>query len=230
MCGRFGFFELSHFIEQLRQLELPFDEAPGFGYRQSWNITPGNAVVTLFGDHGRYRLGMTRWGLIPHWSKEMPKNRPINARAESLAVKPFFRHMLNRRHGIVPASGFYEWKPAGEKGKEPWYILRRDDRPMGLAALWDEWQPPGPPSPPLCTCTIITTSANREMTPVHDRMPVILEEDEWAAWLDSSNHDATRLLDPADNNVLDLWPVSTRVNNPRNDDPHCIERVAESTS
>jgi putative SOS response-associated peptidase YedK len=66
------------------------------------------------------------------------------------------------------------------------------------------------------------------MKPVHERMPVILEEDEWAAWLDSSNRDATRLLDPADNNVLDLWPVSTMVNNPRNDDPHCIERVAES--
>ena len=230
MCGRFGFFELSYFIEQLRQLELPFDEAPGFGYRQRWNIAPGSEIVALLGDHGRYRLGMARWGLIPHWSKEMPKNRPINARAESLAVKPFFRHMLNRRHCIVPASGFYEWKPVADKRKEPWYIRRKDHRPMALAGLWDEWQPPGPPSPPMLTCTIVTTAANREMKPVHDRMPVILEEAEWAAWLDSSNRDATRLLDPADDSVLDLWPVSTMVNNPRNDDPRCIERIAEPAS
>ena len=230
MCGRFGFFELSHFIEQLRQLELPFDEAPGFGYRQSWNIAPGSEIVALLGDHGRYRLGMASWGLIPHWSKEMPKNRPINARAESLAVKPFFRHMLNRRHCIVPASGFYEWKPVADKRKEPWYIRRKDHRPMALAGLWDEWQPPGPPSLPMLTCTIVTTAANREMKPVHDRMPVILEEAEWAAWLDSSNRDATRLLDPADKSVLDLWPVSTMVNNPRNDDPRCIERSAEPAS
>ncbi|NTU53870.1 MAG: SOS response-associated peptidase [Chlorobiaceae bacterium] len=228
MCGRFGFFELSWFIEQLRQLELPFVETPGFSYHQRWNITPDEPVVALLGDHDQNGLSIARWGLIPHWSTSIPKIRPINARADSLATKPFFRHMLARRHCIVPASGFYEWKPLPGAKKEPWYIHRKDTRPMALAGLWDTWQPPGPPSPPLVSCTIITTNANHEMKPVHDRMPVILEENEWQSWLDSSNPAALQLLDSADAKVLELWPVSTRVNHPQNDDPHCIERLALS--
>lgn len=225
MCGRFGFFELSFFIEQLRQLELPFEETPGFSYRQNWNITPDEPVVTLLGDPPCNRLSIARWGVIPHWSKELPKIRPINARTESLSVKPFFRHMLNRRHCIVPASGFYEWKQVANRNKEPWYIHRKDNRPMGMAALWDIWQPPEPSSSPFVTCTIITSAANREMQPVHDRMPVILEENEWRQWLDSSNPVSLQLLDRTHDNVLDLWPVSSRVNNPRNNDNGCIERI-----
>ncbi|HWR01414.1 MAG TPA: SOS response-associated peptidase [Chlorobaculum sp.] len=227
MCGRFGFFELSYFIEQLRQLSLPFEETTGFSYRQSWNITPESPVVALLGDHGRYTLGIARWGLIPSWATSMPKVRPINARADSLAAKPFFRHMLNRHHCIVPASGFYEWKSVAGPGKEPWYIHRRDGRPMAFAGLWDEWRPPGPPSPPVVSCTIITTAANRDMTPVHNRMPVILEQNEWKGWLESGNPAALDLLDPADDGSLELYPVSTKVNNPRNNDMNCIRQIGE---
>lgn len=229
MCGRFGFFELSYFIEQLRQLELPFVEAPGFSYHQNWNITPDQPVIALVGGDGENRLTLVRWGVIPHWSKELPKIRPINARADSLAVKPFFRHMLNRHHCIVPASGFYEWKSVAEKKKEPWYIHRNDNRPMAFAGLWDTWQPPGATSPPVVSCTIITTDANREMKPVHDRMPVILEEGEWRSWLDASTSAARELLDAANEKVIELWPVSTRVNNPRNNDPNCIEPLAQGS-
>ncbi|NTU58196.1 MAG: SOS response-associated peptidase [Chlorobiaceae bacterium] len=228
MCGRFGFFELSHFIEQLRQLALPFEEAPGFSYRQSWNIVPESPVVALLGDHGHYTLGIARWGLIPQWASAMPKVRPINARSDSLAAKPFFRHMLNRHHCIVPASGFYEWKNITDAPKEPWFIHRKDGRPMAFAGLWDQWQQPGSTSPPMVSCTIITTDANREMKPVHSRMPVILEENEWKQWLESGNPHALDLLDPANNGSLDLHPVSTKVNNPRNNDANCIRQTGES--
>ncbi|HWQ25434.1 MAG TPA: SOS response-associated peptidase [Chlorobaculum sp.] len=226
MCGRFGFFELSQFIEQLRQLSLPFEEAEGFSYRQSWNIAPESPVVALLGDHGRYMLGIARWGLIPHWANSMPKVRPINARADSLAAKPFFRHMLNRHHCIVPASGFYEWKSVAGATREPWYIRRRDGQPMAMAGLWDEWQPRhGPSSPPIVSCTIITTEANPEMKPIHSRMPVILEQKEWNSWLESGNPSAMELLDAADEGALELYPVSTRVNNPRNNDMGCTVRI-----
>ncbi|NTW51404.1 MAG: SOS response-associated peptidase [Chlorobiaceae bacterium] len=226
MCGRFGFFELSHFIEQLRQLSLPFEETPGFSYRQSWNITPQSPVVALFSDQGRYCLGTARWGLIPHWATQMPKIRPFNARSDSLAAKPYFRHMLNRHHCIIPASGFYEWKSVAEGEKEPWYIHRRDGEPMAFAGLWDQWQPPGPPSSALIvSCTIITTQSNREMKPVHNRMPAILEQDEWKGWLESGNPAAIDLLNADRDGALDLYPVSTRVNNPENNDTSCILRI-----
>jgi putative SOS response-associated peptidase YedK len=222
MCGRFGFFELAFFIEQLRQLELPFEEAPGFSYRQSWNIAPESGVVALLGDHGNYALTLARWGLIPHWSTSLPKIRPINARADSLASKPFFRHMLNRRHCIIPSSGFYEWKNTGGPVKEPWYVRRADGKPMAMAGLWDEWRKPGTGDAPVISCTIITTGANRQMKPVHDRMPVILEPGDWKGWLESGNPGAIGLLTPPADGILDLYPVSARVNNPLNNDPGCI--------
>jgi putative SOS response-associated peptidase YedK len=236
MCGRFGFFELSFFIRQLKQLELPFEEASGFSYQQSWNIAPGSEIITLLGDHGRYLLSLAQWGLIPHWAREMPKVRPINARADSVALKPFYRHMLNRRHCLIPASGFYEWKVIGEKKKEPWYIHRRNGQPMAMAGLWDEWYPENPllgmhprdaSGSRVLSCTIITTEANREMKPVHDRMPVILEPDEWMGWLESGKPDAVNLLNTPEDGLFEMYPVSTKVNNPRNSDRSCIERLGE---
>ena len=116
MCGRFGFFELKYFIDKLRQLELPFEEYPNVRAPGRYNIAPDTDIIALLGDHGRYNLRMAHWGMIPHWAKELPKVRPINARAETLAVKPYFRHMLHRNHCIIPASGFYEWqRSAGTK-------------------------------------------------------------------------------------------------------------------
>ncbi len=225
MCGRFGFFELAIFIEQLRQLELPFEEAQGFSYRQSWNIAPESGIVALLGDHGLLSLNLLRWGLIPQWSTSLPKVRPINARAESLAAKPFFRHMLNRHHCIIPASGFYEWKAAAGQGKEAWYAHRADGKPMAMAGLWDEWREPGTDAPPVLSCTIITTVANRRMKPVHDRMPVILEPHDWKCWLESGTPDALDLLKPSDEGIIDLYAVSSKVNNPRNSDRSCLERL-----
>ena len=229
MCGRFGFFELGYFIEQLRQLELPFDEAKGFSYRQNWNITPDSGIVALLGNHGHYTLSIVRWGLIPHWCDSLPKVRPANARSDSLAAKPFFRHMLHRHHCLVPASGFYEWKVTGGPRKEPWYVHRADGKPMAMAGLWDEWRMPGSNDLPIVSCTIVTTDANRQMQPVHARMPVILEPDAWRGWLESGNPGAIGMLKPAPDGVLDLYPVSTKVNNPSNSGAECIERLSADT-
>lgn len=230
MCGRFGFYELAYFIEQLRQLELPFVEEPGFSYRQSWNIAPESGIVALLGDHGSFTLGLARWGLVPHWATSLPKIRPINARAESVAAKPFFRHMLQRHRCLIPASGFYEWKTTEGRRKEPWYFRRRDGKPMAMAGLWDEWIEPGSNAPPRLSCTIITTQANELMRPVHDRMPAILEPDDWRRWLESGTPGTLELLKPPEERVLERYRVSPSVNSPRNSGPECIERIKEPDS
>ena len=225
MCGRFGFFELKYFIDKLRQLELPFEEYASIRIPGRYNITLDTDIIALLGDHGRYNLGMARWGMIPHWAKELPKVRPINARAETLALKPYFRHMLHRNHCIIPASGFYEWQRTAGTKKQPYYIHRSDGTPMAFAGLWDTWQPQDKGAPPVVSCTIITTEANHIMKPVHDRMPVILEPEHWKQWLEAGTSNATKLLVPSGDDKLDIYPVSTKVNNPQYIRSDCIEQV-----
>jgi putative SOS response-associated peptidase YedK len=227
MCGRFGFFELKYFIDQLRQLELPFVESPDFRYAAGYNIAPESSVVALLGNHGRCTLTLAHWGMIPHWAKDRPKVRPINARAETLASKPYFRHMLNRQHCLIPASGFYEWKRTQGTGKQPYYIHLKDGSPMAFAGLWDTWRPPEPQAPPITSCTIITTDANREMKPIHDRMPVILEQEHWKLWLEAGSPEAVRLLVPPVDDRLEIYPVSTRVNNPQYIRSDCIDQIED---
>ena len=223
MCGRFVFFELKYFIEQLHQYELPFVEEQEIDFSANYNIAPDTDIVALLGDQSKYTLTLAHWGVIPHWAKAMPKVRPINARAETLAIKPYFRHMLHRTHCIIPASGFFEWKQTGQSKKQPYYIHRSDGKPMAFAGLWDIWKA-DTNAAPVVSCTIITTEANREMKFVHDRMPVILEPEHWKDWLDAGIPGAGELLLPAKDGALDLYPVSTKVNNPQYSQHDCIER------
>ncbi len=257
MCGRFGFFELRYFLDRLRQLELPFEENEHYGFMPGYNIAPESTITVLLGNEGSNVLSNAHWGLIPHWAKALPKVRPINARAESLGVKPYFRHMLNHRHCLIPASGFYEWsavrdasdasdaspkssdmRDASEKQssdtrnasvkKQPWYIHRADGLPMAFAGLWDTWEPTGREKPAVTSCTIITTAANREMRPIHERMPVILEPETWRLWLEPETGFAEKLLKPAAEGILELYPVSTRMNNPQYIRKDCIEKLDAS--
>jgi putative SOS response-associated peptidase YedK len=131
--------------------------------------------------------------------------------------------MLHRTHCLIPASGFYEWKLTGQSKKLPYYIHRADGKPMAFAGLWDIWKADASEAP-LVSCTIITTDANREMKSVHDRMPVILEPEHWKEWLDAHISGAGELLLPAKDGVLDIYPVSTKVNNPKYTQHDCIER------
>jgi putative SOS response-associated peptidase YedK len=153
----------------------------------------------------------------------------INARSESVPEKPAFRAAFKRRRCIVPSSGFYEWKKV-EKGKEPIFIAPADDSVFALAGLWETWT--GPDGGELQSCTIITTEANDVMTPIHNRMPVILDEAAWAEWLGTGSEDTPahlsklpHLFRPYDGKKMKLRPVSTYVNSPRNEGEQCIEPV-----
>jgi putative SOS response-associated peptidase YedK len=221
MCGRFTLRARLNKVIQEQDLFGEFDTEPRY------NIAPTQSVAIVRRDEsGRRACAMARWGLIPSWAKD-PKQAGllINARAETVAEKPAFRSPFKKRRCLVLADGYYEWQAAG-KTKQPYFIHRPDDEVFGLAGLWDCW--PGGDGPPIESCTIITTSANDGIVHVHDRMPVILEPGEWDAWL-SPTADAAALkvlLRPFPANGLVAEPVSTVVNNAKNDVPECISYLA----
>lgn len=184
----------------------------------------------------RRALGTFRWGLVPSWAKDPAVgNRMINARAEGIADKPAYRNAVARRRCLIPADAFYEWqrRTGGDgrpAGKLPYAIRRRDGRPMALAGIWEVWRDKGDPdAEPVRSCAIVTTEANALLAPIHDRMPVILEQQDWAAWLDPSTDMAVveKLMAPAAPEVLEAYPVSTRVNNVSHDGPELLEPLPE---
>ena len=163
-----------------------------------------------------------RWGLVPSWARDA-RQAPINARAETAAGKPTFRAALRKRRCLVPASGFYEWLAlAGEKRKQPYCFRPRGDQPWAFAGLWE--RRPGPDGP-VESCAILTTTANELVRPVHDRMPVILPRQHWAAWLNPALQEAGELvplLRPYPSDVMRAYPVGALVSNPMNDGPGCV--------
>ena len=163
-----------------------------------------------------------RWGLIPSWAKDVRVgDRMINARAETIATKPAFRNAFRARRCLLPADGFYEWKRNGP-GSGPWYIRRKDQAPFAFAGLWEVWRTPL--DDPLESCTLITTTPNALLEPIHHRMPVILSSSAFTAWLDPDCRDGdalTRLLVPCPPEEFEAVPVSTLVNNPRHDSEAC---------
>jgi putative SOS response-associated peptidase YedK len=169
---------------------------------------------------------LLRWGLIPSWSKDTASgNRLINARSETAREKPSFRTAFKRHRCLIPANGFYEWKKQ-ERGKQPYYIRRRDGHLFAFAGLWDRWE--GGEEGAVETCTILTTSANDVVAPLHDRMPVILPPEEYAHWLDPSLKDTDSLvplLVPFPSEAIVAYPVSLRVNAPKTDDKECIAPI-----
>lgn len=190
--------------------------------RARYNITPGQEVPVIVSDGTRTVVAM-RWGLVPEWA-DSPRigSRMINARAESVAVRPAFARAFLRRRCIVPASGFYEWQ-VGSDGKQPFYLSRKDGELLGFAGLWDRWSAPEHTS--LTTFTIITVPANRQCAAIHERMPAIVSRQDEAVWLDSGHVDAgrvMRILVPYGEPVLSVHPVSMSVNNPENDGPELV--------
>jgi putative SOS response-associated peptidase YedK len=186
-------------------------------------------------------LRVVRWGLVPFWAKD-PKigSRMINARAETVASKPAFRHAFKRRRCLLPADGYYEWQRPdgtdddrpGKGAKQPYFICRGDGGPLAFAGLYELWRDAALPDDHerawLWTATIITTSAPDELGRIHDRMPMIIEADRWADWLDPSADDPAdiaALLAPAASTGLISYPVSTAVNSVRNNGPELITRI-----
>jgi putative SOS response-associated peptidase YedK len=222
MCGRFTL------TASVRDLAPLFDATEGDlpEVHRHYNIPPTVqilAVRQLPGHAGR-QLVTLRWGLIPSWAKDPAiGNRLINARADTAADKPSFRTAFRRRRCLILADGFFEWKKEGST-KQPYCMRLRDGKPFAFAGLWEHWH--GPDDTPVESCTILTTDANDLLRPIHDRMPVILEVGAYATWLDPLQTDAAKvqpLLRPYPPDHMIAYPVSSLVNNARNDDPRCLE-------
>jgi len=225
VCGRFVQASSPTLLAEyfdVDELAIADDPTP------SWNVAPRAEVLTVVAHDGHRRLGRMRWGLVPSWASDPGLgDRMINARSETVMEKSAFRTAFERRRCIIPADGFYEWQAVGSR-KQPMYVTSTTGSPLALAGLWEVWRDARDPEGPwLRTCSVITTTANATMAPVHDRMPVLLEPPEWADWLDREATDLDRLaalLDPAPESTLTMWPVSTRVNRAANDDARLIVR------
>jgi len=200
-------------------------EPPAAELLPTYNLAPTDeaAVVVERGD--RRAIRAYRWGLIPSWAKdERIASKLFNARAETLATSGAFRESFRRRRCIVPADAFYEWQRRGGT-RQPFLIRRDDGAPLALAGLWSGWHEPETEQV-IRTFTIVTTTANRTLSAVHDRMPVMLPREHWARWLDPTLQDPgelTALLEPASDDELVLYPVRPLVNNVRNNGPELIE-------
>lgn len=195
-----------------------------------YNIAPTQYVPIVAQEDGAEPdVRELYWGLIPFWAKDMSIGvRSINARGESVDEKPTFRDAFKKRRCLVPASGFYEWKQGPDKKtKTPYYFTgSEEEEPLVFAGLWERWDKAGEE---VQSFTIITTEANGLMAPIHNRMPVILQPDQWEAWLDPENKDRNSLkamLQPAAEGLLKYWEVGPYVNNPRHEGEQCIEKVA----
>jgi len=221
MCGRFALVATGEEVAAHYQLaEVPFI-APRY------NIAPTQPVAAVRLDNGGTRqLTYFQWGLIPSWSKDPALgSKMINARAETAAEKPAFRAAFKRRRCLIPASGFYEWQAVGGR-KQPMHIREAGGGLLSLAGLWEVWH--APDGGELETCTILTTTPNALMEPIHNRMPVILDPADYDMWLDpaTASDQLNHLLRPFAPEMLTAYPVGTAVNRPGNDTAACIAPLA----
>lgn len=228
MCGRFS---LAVTIEDLMERFL-LDAVP-FDYMPRYNAAPGQPIAAVISHDGKNRVGQLRWGLIPSWAKdEKIGYQTFNAKAETLSDKPSFAGAFERRRCLIPADGFYEWKKLGDgrDGKQPFRIVLRKGGLFAMAGLYDTWT--APDGRKISSCTIVTTTPNRLMADIHDRMPVILRPEDEALWLDRTRFEPKRLralLTPYPAEEMTAYPVSPKVGNVRNDTPDLIERCEEQT-
>jgi putative SOS response-associated peptidase YedK len=225
MCGRYS---ITTAPEALRRLFRFLNPPPNLPPR--YNVAPTqDAPVVRLDKQGGRELALMRWGLVPYWSKGPGHGYTmINARAETVAGKASFRGALERRRCLVPADGFFEWRKEGRQ-RLPYYITLADGAPFAFAGLWERWKSPA--GEKLDSFTIIVTDANPAIAPIHDRMPVILDEAGAEQWLEGKaerRDELLGLLKPLDADAVRLQRVSQHVNSPDNDDPDCIRPVDEA--
>jgi putative SOS response-associated peptidase YedK len=224
MCGRATYKLTWEQIVALYRLTL--GPAP-HNFQPRFNVCPTTTIDAIVTEDGKRELIRARWGLIPNWWKKPLKELKLatfNARAETVATKPFFRSAFKRKRCLIPVSGYYEWEDR-PGGKQPWYFTASDgSQALTIAGLWDEWKDPETDKLRI-SCTMIITEPNKFVAEVHDRMPVLLTEKQFDPWL--SGAAGLEYLKPAPNDFLQKWPVSKRVNSSRadDDDPTLIERV-----
>jgi putative SOS response-associated peptidase YedK len=220
VCGRIAQSDPSRYAQRLRALV-----DPDLDWRASWNIPPAARLLGVRERHGARELTDFFWGLLPGWCDD-PKlaARAFNARVESVATKPMFRHAFSHRRLLVPVDGFYEWAAvSGSSHKQPYFFQRVDGDPVVLAGLWELWAREGQERR---SATVLTTRAGPDMT-VHDRQPVVLEPQDWARWLDPAGADAAflRTLLAPRGGVLVHHPVTIDVSSVRNDGPYLVEEA-----
>jgi putative SOS response-associated peptidase YedK len=226
MCGRFTLALFKKNAQQGFAQTFRLSDVPDLSSR--YNIAPSQDIAVVVEDSGRSRqLEWMQWGLIPSWAKDPTiGNKLINARGETVSEKPSFRAAFKRRRCLIPADGFYEWQRTEGK-KQPYYFYLAENQPFAFAGLWEHWQDAN--GSEIHTCTIITTTANDLMEPIHDRMPVILEPEDYDQWLDLELQDPGQLqslLRPYLLSNLRCHAVSPKVNRPQSDDPECIEPMS----
>jgi putative SOS response-associated peptidase YedK len=223
MCGRYASFLPPKFLAQLFAARNPLPNL-----EPTWNMAPTRdaPVVRTHPETGEHHLDALKWGLIPYFTKDLKKARkPINARSETVATSGMFREAFAKRRCLVPAPIYYEWRDDPE-GKTPFAVARADGDPVVFAGIWEQWH--GPDGETLRTFATITTDANQLVGHIQDRMPVIIEPENWPLWLGEVDGNPATLLRPAAEDVLRFWPIDKKVGNVRNDGPELIEPVRET--
>ena len=241
MCGRYA---ASKDLAALREI-FDAEAVPSTDLAPDYNVAPTkniNAVIERVDDAGHHReIDIMKWGLVPSWAKEPSIGaRMINARVETVMDKPAFRRAFAKRRALLPADGYYEWHeptdaPLGKSGKplkQPYFIHAANGDVLAMAALWEAWRDPtrsdDDPQAWLLTATVITTSARDDLGQIHDRMPLIVGRDAWSTWLDPQRPGDRPMLDllvPASAAGLTAYPVSTAVNNVRNNGPELVRPI-----
>ncbi len=209
MCGRYVVaYDPETLVSGFSAVRVP-------AFPRRWNVAPQSDVPVVHDTReGERVVTLMRWGLLPHWAKDPALAHKLNnARAEGVFDKPSFRQAIRRRRCLLPASGFYEWQTT-PGGKQPWYITRWDGAPFAMAGLFEAWRA-SEADPWRLTCCVITTEPNALMAPIHDRMPVMVGQADWARWLARDVRDPATLaplLKPCDPAQMQAWPVSRSVN------------------
>ena len=223
MCGRYKLSRRKQLVEEYFESAQWDDDWP-----PRYNIAPTQPIPVIR-QHPKEpvrELSLVRWGLIPSWAGDSSAAaRMINARSETAATKPAFRDALKSRRCLIPADGFYEWMRTG-KTKQPFCFEVSEGELFAFAGLWDRWKDASGKA--IETCSILTTTANAVTSPVHDRMPVILDPDSFDLWLDPGMTNvaaASQMLKPYDARLMRWYPVSSRINRVSNDDAACSAPV-----
>lgn len=221
MCGRYVITSSPAAIRAL----FGYPEQPNFPPR--YNVAPTQPIPVVRLHEGQRQFVLMRWGFIPSWVKD-PNTFSLltNARHESVLDKPAFRAAMRRRRCLIPADGFYEWKEVGGR-KQPYFVRQRAGGPFAFAGLWETWT--GANGEEMDTAAIITTNANRTLSAVHSRMPVIVAPEAFDWWLDCAKVDAqtaAALLTPSADDLLEAYEISPAVNRAANDSEGLIAPVA----
>jgi putative SOS response-associated peptidase YedK len=219
MCGRYSVYEFA-------EIQLHYGlEDKAFLSEENYNVAPGQFLPIVILENGKKKIESMKWGLVPSWAKDTKIGyKLINAREESIFEKPMWKGLVKHTRALVPARGFYEWK-LEDKEKQPYFIHVKNRSYFAFAGLYSEWK--DVEGKPLYTFTIITTEANKEMSKVHNRMPVILELKDEDKWLNPelTDDELQTLLHPSADGTLTMYPVSKDVNKPSNNNPNLLDLI-----